>query len=171
MKPTLVIFVALGACVIIAVILYSRAVHPRLLAPVGPLTFDAQGSVAEFPSSAAIVASIQAWVAAHQSGWRLSFVTYAARSHFSCDAFSVEVGDRYIVLNYARRRGGVFTEVVRDLTPDEQSFWRDIVDTANRPNQAMQPTAGRRTFKLSMTPTPTPATTRALASGGCSCSR
>jgi hypothetical protein len=30
----------------------------------------------------------------------------------------------------------------------------------------MQPTAGRRTAELSMTPTPDPAATRALASGG-----
>ncbi len=35
-----------------------------------------------------------------------------------------------------------------------------------RPNQAMQPTPGRRTLKLPMTPTSTPAATRALASGG-----
>jgi len=35
-----------------------------------------------------------------------------------------------------------------------------------RPNQAMHPTAGRRTLKFSMTPTSHPAATRALASGG-----
>ncbi len=35
-----------------------------------------------------------------------------------------------------------------------------------RPNQAMQPTAGRRTAKLSMTPTSSPVATCALASGG-----
>ncbi len=35
-----------------------------------------------------------------------------------------------------------------------------------RPNHAMQPTAGRRTLKISMTPTSSPAATRALASGG-----
>ena len=35
-----------------------------------------------------------------------------------------------------------------------------------RPNQAMQPTAGRRTAEISMTPTSHPAATRALASGG-----
>jgi hypothetical protein len=34
------------------------------------------------------------------------------------------------------------------------------------PNHAMQPTAGRRTTKFSMTQTPHPAATRALASGG-----
>ena len=37
---------------------------------------------------------------------------------------------------------------------------------SQRPNQAMQPTAGRRTAEISMTQTSTPATTRALASGG-----
>ena len=35
-----------------------------------------------------------------------------------------------------------------------------------RPNQAMQPTTGRRTTKLSMTPTSPPAALHALASGG-----
>jgi hypothetical protein len=34
------------------------------------------------------------------------------------------------------------------------------------PNRAMQPTAGRRTLKFSMTQTSAPATMRALASGG-----
>ena len=42
----------------------------------------------------------------------------------------------------------------------------------NRPNHAMEPTRlGRRTPKFSMTPTSHPAATRALASGGSSCSR
>jgi hypothetical protein len=40
------------------------------------------------------------------------------------------------------------------------------LDIATRPNQAMQPTTGRRTAKLLMTTTSHPATTRALASGG-----
>jgi hypothetical protein len=35
-----------------------------------------------------------------------------------------------------------------------------------RPNQAMQPTTGRRTIKIFMTRTSPPATTRAVASGG-----
>jgi pimeloyl-ACP methyl ester carboxylesterase len=35
-----------------------------------------------------------------------------------------------------------------------------------KPNQAMQPTAGRRTTKFSITPTSHPATKRGLASGG-----
>jgi hypothetical protein len=39
------------------------------------------------------------------------------------------------------------------------------------PNQAMEPTTGRRTPKFSMTPTSHPAATRALARGGSSCSR
>ena len=38
-------------------------------------------------------------------------------------------------------------------------------------NHAMQPTPGRRTTKISMTPTSHSAATRALASGGSSCSR
>jgi hypothetical protein len=35
-----------------------------------------------------------------------------------------------------------------------------------RPNQEMQPTGGRRTLKIPMTPTSSAAATRALASGG-----
>lgn len=40
-----------------------------------------------------------------------------------------------------------------------------------RPNQAMEPTTGRRTTEISMTPISHPAATRALASGGSPCSR
>jgi hypothetical protein len=40
-----------------------------------------------------------------------------------------------------------------------------------RPNHAMEPTTGRRTPKFSLTRTSHPAATRALASGGSSCSR
>ena len=41
-----------------------------------------------------------------------------------------------------------------------------LISHSNASNQAMQPTPGRRTLKISMTPTSSPATTRALASGG-----
>jgi hypothetical protein len=40
------------------------------------------------------------------------------------------------------------------------------LQATSAPNQAMQPTTGRRTLKISMTPTSSPAATRALASGG-----
>jgi hypothetical protein len=39
------------------------------------------------------------------------------------------------------------------------------------PNHAMEPTTGRRALKFSMIRTSRPAATRALASGGSSCSR
>jgi hypothetical protein len=141
-------------CAIVGLALYSRAVHPQLLPPSRPLTHDdSTGHSREFAPSAAIVESIRGWVAAHQSGWHLSFVTYASRSHFSCDTLSVEVGDSYVVLNYARGRGSAFTEVVRELAADERSFWHDTVDAARKPNQAMQRTVGRSASPLSMTST------------------
>jgi hypothetical protein len=43
--------------------------------------------------------------------------------------------------------------------------------STKRPNQAMEPTTGRRTTKFSVTPISHPTTTLALASGGSSCSR
>jgi hypothetical protein len=118
---------------IVALVMYSRAVHPQLLPPTGPLAYDdSTGHSREFAPSAAIFESISAWVAAHQSGWHLSFVTYATRSRVSGDTFSIEIGERNIVLNYARSRGSAFSQVVRDLAPDEQSFWREIVDAAEK---------------------------------------
>jgi len=132
---------------VVGFVLYSRAVHPQLLPSAGPLTYDdSTGHSREFAPSSAIVESIRGWVAAHQSGWHLSFVTYASRSYFSCETFSVEVGDSHVILNYARDRGSAFTEVVRALADDDRSFWRETVDAAKRPNQAMQRTAGRSAF-------------------------
>ena len=50
----------------------------------------------------------------------------------------------------------------------EEVFYRASrdVEPPPRPNQATQPTTGRRTPKFSMTQTSSPAATRALASGG-----
>jgi hypothetical protein len=45
------------------------------------------------------------------------------------------------------------------------------IDATPTPNHAMEPTTGRGTPKFSMTLTSHPAATRALASGGSSCSR
>src|SRR5437762_1302929 len=97
---------AVVVCAVAAFLFYSRAVNPQLLAPATPLTFtNSSGYSAQFAPSAPIVEAIRGWVAGHQSGWHLSFVSYASRSRFSCDTFSIELGARYIVLNYARRRG------------------------------------------------------------------
>ncbi|HEY2711220.1 MAG TPA: DUF3592 domain-containing protein [Chthoniobacterales bacterium] len=72
-------------------------------------------------------------------------------------------------------RGGPMREGlhVRILYQDQDIARLEIAheQSTATSNHAMQPTTGRRTLKFSMIPTSHPAATRALASGGSSCSR
>jgi uncharacterized protein len=63
-----------------------------------------------------------------------------------------------------RRAGGMFAPWIAHVFTDV--VIAGIVVFLARPNQAMQPTTGRRTPQFFMTPTFYPAATRALASGG-----
>jgi hypothetical protein len=63
-----------------------------------------------------------------------------------------------------RRAGGMFAPWIAHVFTDV--VIAGILIGLARPNQAMQPTTGRRTPQFFMTPTSHPAATRALASGG-----
>ena len=68
-----------------------------------------------------------------------------------------------------RRAGGMFAPWITHVFTDV--VIAGIVVLLARPNQALQPTAGRRTPQFFMTPTSHPPATRALASGGSAPSR
>jgi hypothetical protein len=149
MKVTLGIIIVLACCAVGAVLLHYRWVRPHLISPHGGITFrEGGGPGIPIAASSPEVASIMSWIDAHQTGWHLSFVTYAPHATLSSDTFHINVGDNFVVLNYARHEGHSFVELVRDLPSQEQLFWRGVISRLKQPNQAMQPTAGRCTDKV-----------------------
>jgi hypothetical protein len=166
-KLTLGIIIVLACCAVAGVLVHLRWVRPRLIPPRGDITFrEGGGPGTAIPASAPEVASIISWVGSHQTGWHLSFVTYAPHATLTSDTFHINIGDNFVVLNYARREGDSFVELVRDLPAEEKLFWRDIISRIKQPNQALQPTAGRSDATLHFMKRRLFQATLAAASGG-----
>jgi hypothetical protein len=161
------IIIVLACCAVAGVLVHHRWVRPRIIPPRGDVTFRENGGTGTaIPASSREVVSIISWVGAHQTGWHLSFVTYAPHATLSSDTFHINVGDNFLVLNYARHEGDSFVELVRDLPAEEQLFWRGVIGRIKQPNQALQPTAGRSDATLHFTRKRLFQTTLAAASGG-----
>ncbi|HEV2047153.1 MAG TPA: hypothetical protein VGQ95_11215, partial [Chthoniobacterales bacterium] len=149
MKLTLGIIIVLASCAVAGFLLHHRWVRPHLISPRGDITFREGGSPGiAIAASSPEVAYIVSWIDTHQTGWHLSFVTYAPHATLSSDTFHINVGDNFLVLNYARHEGHSFVELVRDLPAEDQLFWRSVISRIKQPNQAMQPTAGRSDTSL-----------------------
>ena len=174
------------AAIIIAVILVIAAYYvrpwefwgvtkPVLLPPQGDLTLIDTGFPHYTPrppryvlsATSAEAASVMSWIRDHQTGWRVSLVDYAPHTKLMCDTFMLDIQSDALVLNYVRwKRGKGWVQIVRRLSSEEQLFWQSFIARVKRPNQAMQPTAGRCTVSLSMTNTRSFQVTLALTSGG-----
>jgi hypothetical protein len=112
MKLTLGIISGLACCAVAAVLIHHRWVRPKLIPPRGDITFRENGGPGTaIPASSPEVASIISWIGAHQTGWHLSFVTYAPHATLSSETFHINVGDNFVVLNYARHEGHSFVEL------------------------------------------------------------
>jgi len=147
MKLTLGIIIVLACCAVAGVLVHHRWVRPRIISPRGDVMFrEAGGPATAIPVSSREITSIISWIGSHQTGWHLSFVTYAPHATLSSDTFHINVGDNFMVLNYARHAGHSFVELVRDLPSEEQLFWRSVINRIKRPNQAMERTADRCTL-------------------------
>jgi hypothetical protein len=143
-KLTLGIIIVLGCCAAGAVLLHHAWVRPHLISPHRGIAFGDGGAPAILvAASSPEVASIMSWIDSHQTGWHFSVDTYAPHATLSCDTFHINVGDSFVVLNYARHQGHAFVELVRDLPPEEQIFWRGIIARLKQPNRAMQLTTPR----------------------------
>ena len=122
----------LVTCVVTVFVVHGRWVHPHLLASTGPIALrDSSGQTGQLPPETAT--AIRDWVSSHQSGWRVSFTTYAPHTTVSCDTFHMNFGGNLLVLNYARHAGDTFVQLVRDLPPEEQAFWRKTLAAAKEP--------------------------------------
>jgi hypothetical protein len=168
MKLTLGIIIVLACCAVAGGLVHHSWVRPRLIPPRGDTTFreGGGGPGTAIPASSPEVASIISWIHSHQTGWHLSFVTYAPHATLSSDTFHINVGDNFVVLNYARHEGDSFVELVRDLPAEEQLFWRGVISRIKQSNQALQPTADRSAAKLRFMKRRLFQATLAAASGG-----
>ena len=80
------------------------------------------------PASSPEVASVIAWIGAHQTGWQLSIVDFVPHATLRSDTFEINVGDNFLVLNYALHEGdSSFVQLVRDLSTEDQLFWRGVI--------------------------------------------
>ncbi len=145
MKFTLGIVVVVICCAVAAVLVHNRWVQPHLILPSGDVTFRENGGPGTaIPASSPEIGSIMSWVDTHQTGWRLSVFTYAPHVTLVSDTFHINVGDDFVILNYARHRGRFFVELVRHLPVDDQPFWHNVISRLKQPNQLMKSTAPLR---------------------------
>ena len=131
LAPALIVTVV--AVVAVASWFYAGT-HPQFVPSDGEVAVREHGSVLRsFPAESAQADEIIVWFQQHQTGWSISFVTYAPKTTISCETFHINLLDGSIILNYLRHRPSVWMQITRALTPEEETFWRDY---ASRPPTA-----------------------------------
>jgi hypothetical protein len=83
--------------------------------------------VRSFPNESPEINPILLWFRQHQTGWRISFVSYAPKTTISGNTFHINLLGNGIILNYLRNRPRVWMQLTRSLSAEEQAFWRDYV--------------------------------------------
>jgi hypothetical protein len=108
--------------------------HPQFVPADGDVVVRERGSVLRsFPAESAQADEIIIWFQQHQTGWSMSFVSYAPKTTISCETFHINLLDGSIILNYLRHRPSVWMQITRTLTSEEKAFWSSF---ASRPPTA-----------------------------------
>jgi hypothetical protein len=146
------------------------ALKPHVIEGSGPnwlFVRDQRGHISFGANEAHLISK---WLITHEAGWEPASIKDfdSAKTQLLTAKCAIEIdGDRIVLTCETDQRDPDSTIYIkRPLTPDEQSFWNQVITQIKTPNHAMQPTAGRSDASLHFMKILSLQAKLALASGG-----